>query len=482
MLNITLFAQKNGFQIDDEVYFGGDLLDVVTDMTPTDDGGFLCIGYTESYGTGFYGHSDLWLVKIDSVGNKLWDKTYGQADSLDRAYSIKPTDDNNFIIVGERLEDIIYRNGWEAIIMKIDPEGNEIWEKKYGGGTDEADMFRHIETTNDGGFIMCGASRSYGAQFIDAWMFKIDENGNEEWNKIFGEEGYEVFKQVYQTSDGGFIAAGFTNSDFGAGDYDYYVVKTDAEGNEEWTKTYGNEFSNRAYYLMPTENGNYLLTGSYRTGNSNNDVYDMHNIEFTEEDGTIIWEQTYPDTTNMEPYYAIKSTDGGYIFACGSGFAKKNKVYQTDLSFIKIDQNHNIVAKITTGGGASETPNTVYSFGNNKYIVGGYTMSYGAGSGDAWFVTLTDLTAPSIVNEIKNCNIKIYPNPSNGIFTINMKTFEKQYKMSITDITGRIIYSSLFKTEKILKKQIDLSNQKKGLYFLKINTENQTFTEKIIVR
>ncbi len=465
------------FQIDSEIQYGGSLLEVITDIVQTDDGGFLCIGHTESYGTGYYGHSDLWLVKTDALGNKEWDKTFGQADSLDKAYSILETSDGNYLIAGERLKDIIYGDGWEAVILKIDSDGNEIWEKKYGGGTDDSDIVRFIQETSDGGFIACGATSSFGAEYIDAWILKIDADGNEEWNQNYGEEGYEVFKQVYETEDNGFIAAGFTNSDFGNGSYDYYIVKTDSEGNQEWVVNYGDQTSNRAYYFMPIENGNYLLAGGWSSGAADDDVFDLNIMEISPTDGAIVRQETYADTTNCEPLFIVPSTDNGYMLACKSGFAKSAKVYQTDLRFVKLNEDYELVADTLIGYLASETPNVIHSFKDNSYLVAGYTMSTGGNSGDAWFVKITDLIAPAATEELVKNNINIYPNPSNGTFTI--QNDELQIKnIEISDITGRIIFNA---TRQLMPLQINISNHRAGIYFVTIQTEKRIYTQKIII-
>lgn len=469
-------AQETGFDIVWEKNFGGVLFEEFMSSIATDDGGFLCVGRTESYGTGEYGKPDIWLVKTDSEGNYLWDKTYGVADSLDRAYRIIESGDGNYLIAGERVEDIVYGNGWSAVILKVNPQGNEIWYKFYGG--EETDMFRNISPTNDGGFIACGVTRSFGAQFIDAWLLKIDADGNEEWNSNYGGEGYEVFKSVYETTDGGFIACGFSNSDFGQGSYDYYVVKTSADGTQEWMQTYGDEHSNRAYCMAPASDNSYIIGGAWMEGSGDGDRYDLNVLEINQEDGGIIWQQTYPDTTNNEPFSVCASTDNGWIFAGQSGFAKD--VYQTDARITKIDQNHNIVADTVFGYQASETLEYIMSIGNNQYVTVGSTMSIGAGSGDAWMLKIEDMeAAPVGVENVSTNKLSISPNPASN--TIKILCPENiSGNINIFNSSGACVYTDV--VDGNLSMKINIEHFKSGLYFVNIQTAKSNYSGVVLKR
>jgi len=477
----TIDAQNNDFQINSQIYYGGVYYDEIFSFVEDGENGFVAVGKTKYKFA--VSKPDFWIVKTDEIGDLVWEKTIGHSDSSEIAYDIVPTNDNGYIIVGEQYVDQNLGEGWEAIVIKIDEEGNQIWLKKYGEGTDNADVFKNIEPTNDGGFIIAGNTRSFNAQFLDAWLYKIDADGNEQWKTLFGEEGYEVFYNVYQTNDNGYIACGFTDSNFGNGDWDYYLVKTDTDGNMLWENTYGNETKNRAYDLLPLQNGNYLISGSYFDDASGR--YNINLIEIEESNGNVIWEQTYQDTTDCrQPVTAIETSNNCILLTYTSSFIKDPPFVRSDLRIVKINQEHEIVADTTFGGTGDEKINCIKYIGDNSYLLAGATTSDGAGFSDAWWVKITDLTAPPVNIETQNKNdqINIYPNPSNGIFTLeNLTGFSNLLGLEITNITGKTIYTR----EHVplnAPLQINISNHPKGIYFLKLYGNNNRLlkSQKII--
>jgi len=150
---------------------------------------------------------------------QVWEEAYGDKGE-ERAYSIQQTTDGGFIVAGETWSDVY--------IIKLDENGNKLWEKTYGGsGYDEA---RSIQQTTDGGYIVAGLTNSFYSEGDNFYVIKLDENGNKVWEEAYGDKGEERAYSIQQTTDGGYIVAGYTNS-FGAGDRDVYVIKMDANGN-----------------------------------------------------------------------------------------------------------------------------------------------------------------------------------------------------------------------------------------------------------
>jgi len=190
-----------------------------------DDGGFIITGYTKSYGAGKY---DIWLIKTDSNGNEEWNRTFGKSNS-DYGYSVQQTDDSGFIITGSTLSN--RANNADVWLIKTDSNGNEEWNRTYGGSEDDYGNF--VQQTDDSGFIVTGYTESYGAGKTDVWLIKTDRNGNEEWNLTFGGSNSDGGRSARQTVDGGYIVTGYKNS-YGVGDADVCLIKININGNIEY--------------------------------------------------------------------------------------------------------------------------------------------------------------------------------------------------------------------------------------------------------
>lgn len=217
---------------------------IVMDAIKAKDG-FIIGGFTST-------PCNVFLLKIDEIGNEIWNKTYGGEgdEALERIINCG----DGYAFAGWTSS---YGSGsWDAWLVKIDENGNEMWNKTYGGkDTDDA---RAVALTDDGGFIIAGATMSYGKGGSDVFITKTDEYGNIQWTTIFGWHDFESSEAIVETTDG-YAAAGYTIST-GAGDFDGLLLKIDKNGNILWYKTFGREdrdgFSDMIY-----ENGSFILAG-----------------------------------------------------------------------------------------------------------------------------------------------------------------------------------------------------------------------------
>jgi hypothetical protein len=243
--------------------FGGADFDAFKSIQQTTDGGYIIGGETWSYGAGL---SDAWLIKINSNGNEEWNQTFG-GSAQDYANSILQTTDGGYIIGGETWS---YGAGLsDAWLIKINSNGNEEWNQTFGGSAQ--DYANSILQTTDGGYIIAGRTESNDEG--DVWLIKTDSEGNEEWNKTFGGSDSDRGRSVQQTADGGYIVAGYTQS-FGNGSFDAWLIKTDSQGNEEWDKTFGGSDYDAAKSVQQTTDGGYIIAGdTYSFGNGENDVW-----------------------------------------------------------------------------------------------------------------------------------------------------------------------------------------------------------------
>ena len=255
--------------------YGGSDNDFALSLVATSDGGYVIAG---TIGKTFDNllSGDYWLLKLDSDGNEQWNQTY-DGTGKDSGCFVVQTTDGGYVISGystsTSLPDI--SDFW---LVKTDAEGALLWNRTYGGL--ENDFALSFVQTSDGGYAMIGNTLSYGAGSFDFWLVKTDSAGNVEWNQTYGGTESDTGYFVVETSDGGYALAGETAS-HGAGDSDFWLIKTDADGNELWNQTYGGTDSDGAYSLVKASDGGYALAGStYSFGAGGQDVYVVKTDEY----------------------------------------------------------------------------------------------------------------------------------------------------------------------------------------------------------
>jgi len=284
--------------------YGGSQDDAAYSLVQTTDGGYAMAGYTGSFSAGY---NDVWLVKTDTNGIMLWSQAYGRS-SLDEGRCLIQTNDDGYAIAG--FTDSYGAGGHDVYLVKTDADGNMQWNKTYGGPND--DVAWAIVQTDDGGYTLAGYKDSINSAQGDFWLIKTDADGNMIWNKTYGGAGSDHAYSLVKTPEGGYILAGWTDS-FGAGSRDSWVVKTDADGNMQWNKTYGGPSADWANSIARTSDGEYVLAGATAPevlGNS-----DLWLVKI-DSNGNEEWNTTYGKTDDDEEAYSvIQSSDKGYASA-----------------------------------------------------------------------------------------------------------------------------------------------------------------------
>jgi len=232
-------------------------------------GDFIFVGYHKASGAG---QEDIWLVKTNASGDTIWTKTFGGSES-DISTSIRQTSDSGFII--SAITKSSGAGNYDVWLIKTDSEGDTTWSKTYGGP--DTDYANDVKQTNDNGFIIAGATRSFGHVnfYNDAWLIKVNSNGDTMWTKTFGSELHDGFSSVQQTLDGGYISAGYLGLDnFNT---DAWLIKTDSSGDTLWTATYGGSNWDCGRSVEQTSDGGFIISGAYDATSTNS--YDLYLIK-----------------------------------------------------------------------------------------------------------------------------------------------------------------------------------------------------------
>ncbi|MGD0954718.1 MAG: hypothetical protein ABR985_20425 [Methanotrichaceae archaeon] len=214
------------------------------------------------------GGSDLWLIKTDSSGLEQWNRTFGGSQE-DVGYFVKQARDRGYIVTGSTKS---YGIGEERLwLLKTDSNGSKEWDRTFGGFVSSSgDGGWAVDQTTDGGYIVTGYTKSYGAGGKDLWLIKTDSVGNKQWDKTFGGPKDDVGMSVVQTRDGGYIVAGRTAS-FGSGGDDIWLLKVDPQGREQWNRTFGGQKDDVGLQVIELKDG-YALTGRTESEDSGGEM------------------------------------------------------------------------------------------------------------------------------------------------------------------------------------------------------------------
>lgn len=365
-----------------------------------------------------YATNDAMFLRTDSSGNILT-RTYIGGTGNEIFYSVTENDDSTYTAVG--LTSSFGSISEDYYIVKLAKNGNVLWQKQYGGAAKEIAM--GIDKTTDGGYYVTGFTLSFGMGGRDIWTMKLNNNGDTLWAKTYGGIQDDTGYEVKTTEDGGAIVVGYTTS-FGNGG-DAIVIKIDSLGNTEWQKNYGGFWQEQGFSIKQDNDGSYIFTGN-KTIAGNKDVWLVKLNTL----GDTLWTRTY----------------GGI---------------NTD----------NVEQVIITNQG--------------NYALAGNTQSFGSGMDDFYFLYVSD-TTNNLITDLEENNLQnnhvvasIYPNPTNGNFTIELQTlvFGLPTLITITDLQGKVVFENSTSKNKISG---TFSNHPKGMYLIKIQTEEKVIISKII--
>jgi hypothetical protein len=435
------------------------------EVLPTGDGGYLIAGMTNNSDPA---DCDAYIIKTDNNGIMQWDKTFGGAKP-DYPYSMIETTDGNFMIVGFSYS---FGSGDEDIyLLKIDPSGAKIFEKKLGGtGNDEA---REIVKTNDGNYVIVGTSTSFsGSQ--DAFLIKIDNSGTELWRKTYGGSGLEFGNGVALCADGGFIVTGRTGGSSSAGGQ-AYLVRTDASGNMTWSNSYGTALDDEGVAVVSNADGSYVMVVRDSTAASDIDVHVLK----ADAGGAKTWEKSYGGVFKDTPKRIRATNDGGYIVgAISRSFGWANP----DMWLLKLDTGGDTLWSRHFGGSGHEHCHDIKQSSDGGYLAVGHSRSYSPYT-QVYFLKLNGSGTVLVPELMAENSLMVYPNPTNGFINVISNSKFPVSAIKVSDMFGRLVFSRMaeeLKPEEI--KMIDITNEKPGVYFLTVISGNMTDTRKVVLR
>ena len=515
MLPLISYGQ---LQIDWQQSYGSMARDIAYDIAKT-EGGYLVAGAANAGGGQVTCTEDgaLWLLKIDNLGNLIWQKCYEHAGVL---RIVKAIGSPYYYMIGGTISEP-YPDTYNLWIAKIDSLGSIIWERTLGNTIGILGGDQYGEATADGGVIATAQIDSQGGDittwygWYDGWVIKLDSLGNTEWDFTIGSStNIEYISCIIQTSDNGYLAGLYgTPQGAGTGNVDCttqstyipdaIVFKMDSSSNPEWHQCYGGSGNDAVASLLEVDNGYMIAAGG---GSSDGDLtgsgwHGSHDVWLVRIglSGNIIWQKCYGGSNNDYPKRIFQTSDGGFmVFANTHSFDgdvvgnPSNSPENPSIWIFEVDSVGELLWQQCIGGHGDESVYGVVKQSDYKYAVAG-EMNFSP-SGDVncsnfvygsqqnyWVFGISDTTVNVVENFQESIDIKVYPNPANSVLNID---FTNDYNIhntiiEIVDINGRTILKSKPVSGST---QFNIKLLNNGLYLVKIQNDKNLITRKIIIQ
>lgn len=486
-------------------------------VAETADSCFILGGYSESGITGdkteeSLGFFDYWIIKVDAEGDIIWQNTIGGSD-YDFLSSIIQTSDGGFLAGGHSLSGIsgdkteVCLELEDYWIVKLDASGNIIWQNTIGAAGE--DLLKSVVQTTDGGYLLGGQSNSSNQDDknepslggSDFWIIKVDANGNIIWQNTIGGSNSDHFMSAIQTTDGGYLVGGYTNSGISGdkteanqGQLDFWILKLDSIGSIIWQNTIGGNLDDVLQALIETSDGGYLLGGTSSSDISGDKTEEKvgggdYWIVKLDAEGNIVWQNTIGGNGGDDLISIIQASDGGYLlggssFSNISGDKTEPSIGNTkDFWIVKVDDLGNVTWQYTIGYDKDDVPRSVIQTMDGGYLVGGYSQKPLTSS--AYWVVKTgpEIATGFVAHSNQKLQLRIFPNPSSGQITIESKmAVPSNFFIEVYDVIGRRVFQSdEVNTGNNFTKKIDLGYLPKGIYQCNLILPNYNVTQSVVV-
>lgn len=478
LLSMVFLNVKGQFPDTCYIYtFGGKKIDIGKDIIQTYNNNYIIAGTTSSFGNG---NTDIYLIKLDSLKNRVWSKTYGY-HGIEQCSSIIENYDSTIYIIG--YTNSIGNGGYDILLIQIDSNGNKLFEKTYGGI--DWDFGVSAVMTNDSNIVICGYSYSFNNTTKNIYTIKIDKNRETIWEKSISNIIAQEAKKIL-IENNSILICGYEQDN--NGDKNGILIKMDMNGNVLWRKNYGSLKNDELNSITITNDGNYLLCGYTDSLNSGSTAFWMLKVDTS---GNYIWQHIYDVTSSDDAFINIIEISSNKIYAIGNtfgGFGGKG------IYMFMGDSGGWWQSAHTLGGAYDEISGNCIINNKNEFVGIGSTKSYGEGDYDYYlFFLYPDHTflgytqfVTNIIEPLSLYNIptgkqnSLFPNPSSGIFNIyldNTITLSNSH-IEISTLSGQMIYKKSINFH-LSTIETDLEN---GMYIINIFNDNQNiYTNKLII-
>jgi hypothetical protein len=297
IIRFTPQAMAEAPRMEWERAYGGPYYDYGSSVWQAADNGFVVTG---GVSPSYKGDRNALLLKADENGKLLWNKSYGGPE-FDYGYSVRQTRDGGYIVAGTTMS---FGNGSNDVyLVKTDGEGNLQWQSTYGGALRDEGL--SVLQAPDGGYIIAGFTNSFGNLNRSTYLVRVDGAGSLIWQKTYGGPYGSVAISLEPTLDGGYVLAGYMEN--AKNIREAYLVKVDVDGNEQWERTFGGAHDRYAYMARQTEDGGYIVTGYEQYGPGASGIILLK----TDGDGNLLWQKAVCDS--LKGYNVYPTRDGGYV-------------------------------------------------------------------------------------------------------------------------------------------------------------------------
>jgi hypothetical protein len=466
LLPLSLHAQ-----ITFERTYGGTEDDGGQSVVQTADGGYYVVGYTFSFGSG---GADVFIIASDPSGEERWTQTFGSGQD-DYGFGVAMTAHGDCLAAGY----LVTLGSADVALHGNTADGGQFLMKVLGGSRD--DMAYSVARNSDGGFIIAGATYSFGAGPPNAYVLRIDSLGDTLWTRTYGGAGEDYAFSARQTADSGFIICGTTYS-YGAGQSDIYLIKTNASGDTEWTRTYGGAEPEHGHSVLQTADLGYVICGTTLSfGAGEADIWLIR----TDANGDTLWTRTFGGDTADLGHSVAQTADHGFII-CGqtASFGSGN----CDAWLIKTDSIGDTLWTRTFGGGSDDVGYSVQPTTDGGYVMAGKTKSIGAG-GEDFYLVKTDAdghvaVAESRTNQAPASSLALScePNPCAGTTTVRLSPSALRHSLltlRMYDSQGRLVLSREISTSSFPLSTSDLPS---GAFFMRLDAGGEHATARLVLQ